>query len=342
MNRRDIWITAATVVAAALTLAPTLGAAQQKPASLRYTSGAPPKTPWVAQIERFQKAVDEESKGALKIDSFIGAQLGNEQDTIQQMARGRIDMGGFATGAVALIAPEMANLILPFYFRNLAESDCTIDAMTKPVSDLLAKKGVQFLGFTDIGTIDLVGKKAYVSPADVKGIKAAAYSSKMYTIMWNALGANSSPMGITEWAPAFQSGAIDTVGTPATFYVPSGLNKIAPVLTRLEMWSSPAFVLMNKGIFDKLPAEQRDALLRASAREKVADARKEIRGFETMIRGMHEKGGGQIVPVSAAQREEWRKVMAPAWPQMVKDIGGESEGFFRQIDAARKVCEAKS
>jgi len=34
--------------------------------------------------------------------------------------------------------------------------------------------------------------------------------------------------------------------------------------------------------------------------------------------------------------------MVPAWPQMVKDIGGESEGFFRQIDAARKVCEAKS
>ena len=340
MNRRNTWSTAVTMMAAALTLASATGTAQQKPTSLRYTSGAPPKTPWVAQLERFQKAVDEESKGALKIDGFIGAQLGNEQDTIQQMARGRIDMGGFATGAVALIAPEMANLILPFYFRNIAESDCTVDAMTKPVTDLLAKKGIQFLGFTDIGTIDLVGKKAYVTPNDVKGIKAAAYSSKMYTIMWNALGANSSPMGITEWAPAFQSGAIDTVGTPATFYVPSGLNKIAPVLTRLEMWNSPAFVLMNKGIFDKLSKEQRDALTRAAEREKVADARKEIRGFETMIRGMHEKGGGQIVPVSAAQREEWRKVMAPAWPTMVKDIGGESEGFFRQMDAARKVCAA--
>ena len=340
--RRFAILVPAVLSTAVLALSPALATAQQKPVSLRYTSGAPPKTPWVAQIERMQKNIEEESKGNIKIDAFTGAQLGNEQDTIQQMARGRIDMGGFATGAVALVAPEMAVLILPFYFKSLAESDCTIDAVAQPVADLLAKKGVQFLGFGDVGTIDLVGKKAYVSPNDVKGIKAAAYSSKMYTVMWNALGANSSPMGITEWAPAFQSGAIDTVGTPATFYVPSGLNKIAPVLTRVEMWSSPSFTLMNKGIYDKLTKDQQEALKRAAARDPAISLRKETRAFEAMIRGVHEKSGGQTVAVTPAQRDEWRKVMAPVWPQMVKEIGGESESFFRQVDAARKTCEAKS
>ena len=68
----------------------------------------PPKTPWVMQLERFAKDVDEESKGALKIEQFIAAQLGNEQDTAQQIARGRIDMGGFSNGAVALLTPEIS------------------------------------------------------------------------------------------------------------------------------------------------------------------------------------------------------------------------------------------
>ena len=40
--------------------------AQPKPVTLRWTSGAPPKTPWVAQIERMQKYVEEESKGTLR------------------------------------------------------------------------------------------------------------------------------------------------------------------------------------------------------------------------------------------------------------------------------------
>jgi len=316
--------------------------AQPKPLSLRYTTGAPQRTPWVTQLERFQKAVEEESKGALKIDGFIGAQLGNEQDTMQQVARGRIDMGGFSTNAVAVVVPEMTMLVLPFYFRTVAESDCAIDALTRPITELLGKRGLQLLSFTDVGVSDLAGKRPFVNPADVKGIKAASYGSKMGTIMWNTLGANSSPMGITEWAPAFQSGAIDAANTPSTFYVPSGLNKVAPVLSRLEMWSNPAFILMNKGIFDKLPAEQKDALVRASARTPLADNRRELRAFEAMIRGVHEKGGGQVAQVTPAQREQWRRAMAPAWPQMVRETGGESESFFNQLEVARKACEGKS
>lgn len=330
------------VLATALAVATPMCQAQAKPLSLRYTTGAPQRTPWVTQLERFQKAVDEESGGSLKIDGFIGAQLGNEQDTMQQVARGRIDMGGFSTNAVAVVVPEVTMLVLPFYFRTVAESDCTIDALTRPIAELVGKRGLQLLSFTDVGVSDLAGKRPFLTPADVKGIKAASYGSKMSTIMWNTLGANSSPMGITEWAPAFQSGAIDAANTPSTFYVPSGLNKVAPVLSRLEMWSNPAFILMNKGIFDKLPAAHKEALVRASARTPLTDNRRELRAFESMIRGVHEKGGGQVAQVTASQREEWRRVMAPAWPQMVRETGGESEGFFKQMDAARKVCEAKS
>src|SRR5581483_9069748 len=91
--------------------APLAASAQdKKPIALRYTTGAPAKTPWVMQLERFAKDVEEESQGAIKIEQFIAAQLGNEQDTIQQVARGRIDMGGFSTGAVALVLPELAVL----------------------------------------------------------------------------------------------------------------------------------------------------------------------------------------------------------------------------------------
>ena len=93
---------------------------------LRYTTGAPAKTPWVTQLERFEKDVDEESGGA-QDRAFIAAQLGNEQDTVQQVARGRIDMGGFSNGAVALLVPELSLLDIPFLFKDSAEQDCVID-----------------------------------------------------------------------------------------------------------------------------------------------------------------------------------------------------------------------
>ena len=117
-------------------------AAQPKPLTLRYTTGAPAKTPWVTQLERFAKDVEEESKGSIKIDQFIAAQLGNEQDTAQQVARGRIDMGGFSSGAVALLVPELGSFGRPFDFQGAAVPDIPLDHAhcTRFVSTLLATR----------------------------------------------------------------------------------------------------------------------------------------------------------------------------------------------------------
>jgi len=317
--------------------------AQQNAAELRYTTGAPDKTPWVTQLRRFEKDVEEESKGVVKISSFIGAQLGNEQDTMQQVARGRIDMGGFSNGAVALVAPELALLGLPFYFRTTAEQDCVLDNhMLNPVSDLLAKKGVRFLGWTEVGTADVVGKKPYLVPADVKGLKAAAASNKVSAVMWSTLGANPTPVGITEIASAFQTGLVDVNSTVVTFYLPSGLAKVAPVLSRVELSDAPGIVLINAKSYEKLNAEQKGGLDRAMARRSASLLRAEIRGFEETLRGMHVKAGGQVVQPTPAQREEWRKALQPAWPRMVQEIGGEAQRFYKQIEAGRAACEKKA
>ena len=121
-------ILSALMISGALLAPHGLAQAQAKPIELRYTSGAPPKgNPWAMQIERIAKDVDEESKGELKIQPFLGSQLGSEQDTVQQVARGRIDMGGFSGGSAALVLPEVALLLMPFYFRNAAEVDCVLD-----------------------------------------------------------------------------------------------------------------------------------------------------------------------------------------------------------------------
>lgn len=341
MSQLSRSLSAVVLAAASVWAADAALAQDKKPIELRYTTGAPAKTPWVMQLERFEKDLDEESKGALKIQSFIGAQLGNEQDTVQQVARGRIDMGGFSNGAVALIAPEIALLGLPFYFSSIVEQDCVVDAMTSEVAALLARKNIHFMGWSEVGTVDIVGKKPFLTPADVKGLKAAAASHRVSTGMWSALGANPSVIGITEIASAFQTGLVDVNATVVTFYLPSGLAKAAPVLTRVEVSDAPGIVLMNKAGYDRLSAEHKAMLDRAVARRPAAQLRAEVRGFEETLRGMHVKAGGSIVQTTPEQRAEWRKALEPTWPRIVKDIGGEADKFFQLMESAKKGCAAK-
>ena len=333
-------LVSALFVAGALLAPHAVVHAQAKPIELRYSSGAPPKgNPWAMQIERFAKAVEEESKGEVKIQPFLASQLGSEQDTVQQVARGRIDMGGYSGGSAALVVPEVALLLMPFYFRNAAEVDCVLDNhMTKIVSDAYAKKGVHFLGWTSVGSIDMFGKKPFMAPADLKGAKAAIYANKTQALFFTSMGASVNPLGLPEWIPAFQTGMADVVFTTITYGLPSGLTKVAPVVSKVNAYDSPGLTLMNKGVWDKLSKPHQEAIMRASARYPSSQYRQEIRGFEGTLFGMLTQGGGQVVEATQEQRDAWRKAMEPVYPQIVKETGGDSAAFFTAMEAGRKAC----
>ena len=333
-------ILSALALGASLLLLQAPALAQPKPIELRYTSGAPPKgNPWVMQIERFAKDVDEERKGALKIQTFFASQLGSEQDTVQQVARGRIDLGGFSAGSAALVVPEVALLLMPFYFRNTAEFDCVLDNhMAKPVAEAFAKKGVQFLGWTEVGSIDMFGKKPFMAPADLKGAKAAIYANKTQALFFTSMGASVNPLGLPEWIPAFQTGMADVVLTTITYALPSGLTKVATVGSRVKAYDSPALTLMNKATYDKLPKELREALDRTAERNPAPKMRAEVRGFEDTLWGMMTQAGGQAPVATQEQRDAWRKAMEPVYPQIVKETGGDSAAFYAAMEAGRKAC----
>jgi TRAP-type C4-dicarboxylate transport system substrate-binding protein len=330
----------APLLALALLATATTVQAQSKPVELRYTSGAPPKgNPWVTQIERFVAAVDEESKGEVKVQPFFASQLGSEQDTVQQLARGRIDFGGFSTGSVALVVPEMALLSVPGYFDSLQQQDCVLDQHLIPlVTELFDKKGVKFLGWGEIGAIDLFGTKPFATPKDLNGVKAAAYASKSQMVTYASLGATAVPLGLPEWIPAFQTGMVQVVQTPITFALPSGLTKVAPVATRWGMVDTPAFNLMNKGSFDRLSKPHQEAVTRAYARTPSTQLRTEVRGFESTLFGMFEKAGGQIVTLNAEQRAAWLKALGPNQQRIADEIGGSAKQMLAAMEAGRKAC----
>jgi TRAP-type C4-dicarboxylate transport system substrate-binding protein len=157
----------ALLLAAAAATAPVPAAAQDRPVTPRLTSNRPPKAPWALQIERIIAKVAEETPVTVKIEALYGGQLGNEQDTMQQVARGRIDAGMFAIGAAALVVPRVQLSILPFYFSSFAEQDCMLDRhLYKPLDAAFAAKGVKLLGLADIGTIDVIGKRPHPTRGD--------------------------------------------------------------------------------------------------------------------------------------------------------------------------------
>ncbi len=319
-------------------LAP-VGAALAQPTEVRYASSAPPNTVWAMQTERFANLVNEKSKGTIKVNAFINSQLGSEQDTVQQVARGRIDMGGYSVTAGSLLVPELSLLNMPFLFKSTAEQDCVFDNhVTKLTTELFAKKGVQFLGWTHVGETSIIGKKPIVKPEDLKGLKARAQPTKLGPYLWTTFGANPNPLPVTEVNAAFQSGLVDVGDAPITYYMFSGLNKLSPVMSMTRHLDHGGVTLMNKAIYDKLPAESRKVIDDANLAMPASLLRKEVREFESKLTAKHKADGGTIVELSPEQREVWRKEMTAAWPKMVEAIGGESNAMYKAIQDGIKAC----
>ena len=325
-------------VAAALAL-PLTGVASAQTVELRYATSAPPKTVWEMQVQRFQKQVEEGSKGSLKINAFLNSQLGSEQDTVQQVARGRIDSGGYSTTAGSLLVPELSLLSIPFLFKDQKEQDCVYDNhLTKLTQDMFLKKGVVMLGWSEVGVADIIGKKPYVSPDELKGLKARSAPNKVAAFMWSQFGANPNPLPVTEWNSAFQTGLIDVADSAPTFYFFSGLSKLAPVVTMTQHTDAGGVVLVNKESFDKLSAEHKAVLTGTATTTPAAVLRAEVRGFEGKIREMHKAAGGTIVELTTEQRAVWRKGMEAAWPKMVEAVGGEAGAYWKAIQAGIRAC----
>jgi TRAP-type C4-dicarboxylate transport system substrate-binding protein len=313
--------------------------AQPAPVELRYATSAPPKTVWEMQVKRFQKQVEEVSKGTLKINAFLNSQLGSEQDTVAQVARGRIDMGGYSMTAGSLLVPEISLLNIPFLFKDQKEQDCVVDKhLTKTTADLFLKKGVVFIGWSEVGVADIIGKKSFVSPDDLKGLRARSAPNKVAAFMWTQFGANPNPLPVTEWNSAFQTGLIDVADSAPTFYFFSGLAKLAPVVTMTQHQDQGGVVIVNKAAFDRLSPDQQKALMSSSTLTPAAQLRAEVRGFEGKIREMHKAAGGTIVELTAEQRAVWRKGMEAAWPQMVAAVGGEANAYWKAIQDGIKAC----
>ncbi len=315
------------------------GGAQAQTIEYKFASSAPPTSPWAKQIDRMAADVAAETKGAVKISPFYASQLGSENDAIAQISRGRIDMGSFTANSVALQVPEMALLQLPMFFASQVQRDCVLDNhVQKAATEALAKKGLVFVAWGEVGSVHLPGKRAYLTPADVKGIKVGVVANKMTADFWRAMGANPIPTTVAEATSSSQTGLIDTYPTPFAFYVPSGLNKVLTTITKLPLWEAAGVTLINKGLYDKLPADTRTAFDAGMRKIPVSTLRAEIRGVDTALTGVHKQSGGTVVDATPEQRAEWAKGLEPVWAAIAKDIGPDGEKFLGLMDAGKKAC----
>ena len=142
------------------------------------------------------------------------------------------------------------------------------------------KKGLKVIAVWENGYRHITNSKRPINtPADLQGIKLRVPEGKWRVKMFQAYGANPSPMKFSELFTALQTGVMDGQENPFTQIYSAKLHEVQKFLSLSGHVYTPAYLTVGMNKWNALPAEVRKIL---------EDTAKETQAWSTRRRARRE------------------------------------------------------
>lgn len=270
--------------------------------------------------DTFAREVDKRTNGRYKIQPFYSGALGGERESIEGVQLGTLELTFTSTGPVPNFVPETKILDIPFLFRDKAHARGVLDG---PIGqEMLAKfepKGFKALGWAENGIRHMTNsKRAIKVPEDLKGLKLRTMENPVHIAAYKGLGVIPTPMSITEVFTALQQGTVDGQENPLSSIMTMKFDQVQKHVSLTGHVYSPGLWLMNKGLFDKLSAADKQAFLDA-AREGTKANRARV--DEDDARGVTELRAKGMTVTEDVDKAKFVQVLAPVNAEFEKQFG---------------------
>jgi tripartite ATP-independent transporter DctP family solute receptor len=146
--------------------------------------------------EKFKELLEQRSNGNIQVQIFHSKSIGNETEILQQIQMNTIQMGIITGGPFDTFDPVVRVVNYPFLFKDYGQADKILDGpLGAKILKSLERAGFKGLCFSENGFRNLTNNNRSVkSPDDIKGLKIRVMASALHKAIWQALGANPTPM----------------------------------------------------------------------------------------------------------------------------------------------------
>lgn len=225
------------------------------------------------------KAVDERTKGAVKISIFHSAQLGVEEDIIEQIRQGANVGQNTDAARLGNYVPEIAVLNGPYFASGPEEMAKLRNAPTvkKAVEDLAEKSGIRVVSFAWMqGYRHFFTNKIIHKPEDLKGLRIRTPPAPIWQESIRALGATPVALPFGEMYPALQQKAIDGVELVYN-NIPAGrFYEVLKYVIETRHITIANFEVISEKWFKSLPEEYQKILLEEADKAGEAAAKENL------------------------------------------------------------------
>jgi TRAP-type transport system periplasmic protein len=244
---------------------PSIALAQApKAQTLKFNHVLGPREPYHQGFLNWAKRVEERTGGGIKIDVFHSAQLGREEDIIEQIRQGANIGQNTDSARMGNYVPGIAVMNGPYFAETLDEVAKlrTAPTVVKWQEELAGKFGLKVLSFNWVqGYRHFFTNKPIRTPDDLKGLRIRTPPAPIWQESVRALGAVPVAMAFGEMYPGLQQRAIDGVELVYN-NIPGGrFYEVLKVANETRHIMLINFEVVSARWFDGLPKEHQDILV---------------------------------------------------------------------------------
>jgi tripartite ATP-independent transporter DctP family solute receptor len=249
---------AAAVAACALVMTASAGAQEVK--HYRFAYDQPKTTGYGILGDIFADKLKALSKGAMLIDQYPGAQLGQEPQVLQLVKAGDVEFCISSSANAATLSPQAGVMSMHFLFRSEGHLIKAIadPEVSKAVKTMIGDtvQGAHVIALATLGLRSMYSKREIRKIDDMKGLKVRVQATPTEDTMFPAYGAQIVHMPFGSVYTSLQTGVVDVAENGVNVYLANKHSEVAPVLSMTEHEANNSLVWVSDKLWNSLTPEQ--------------------------------------------------------------------------------------
>ena len=250
--------------------------------------------PYDLMSKKFAELVEEKSGGKYVIDIFAANALGSQEEVLDAVSLGTLDLAVTSDDILAKYAPEWGYVGLPFLFDDVDDVDENLNGeLGAYLFGKLEDKGMFVISFFENGFRNITANKEINTPQDLAGLKIRVMTNEPLRAMFTNAGAVVTNVSFSELYQALQLGTCEAEENPFANIRDKKFYEVQSYMCVTMHSHTAEPLVMSKELFDGLSAEDQamfqEAGLEASkwayqhAKDTDAENREYLEGQMTVI-----------------------------------------------------------
>lgn len=281
--------------------------------------------------KEFARCANEKFGDKAEVQVFGSSQLGNDQELLQKLKLRQVQFA-LPSSVMSSVSDIFGVFEMPYIIQDRTHMKRVTQEMGETFQAAAGDEGYRILAFWENGFRNITNStRPIVKPEDLKGLKLRTPKGAWRVKMFQAYGANPSPMAFSEVFTALQTGVMDGQENPLAQIWSAKFQEVQKYLSMTGHVYTPGYIVTSEQQYESWPDDLKAVIEECSVatQDFVYETAAEL---DRDLVGKIEAAGTEV---NEADKQAFIEASKPIYDEFAQSVEGGQE-LIDKIQALAK------